>query len=143
MRGLALHANLTGAKLVGEVTTAPRYRLYSIADRHPGMFEVVKDGVAVAGELYAVSPPVLERVQMGEPPDLYLGPVQLADGRTVQGILYPQALAEEHHRDISAYGGWRAYIARDVTDTKPGLERYGDGLATDRGEGMLRTSRGE
>jgi Allophanate hydrolase C-terminal domain len=35
----------------------------------------------------------------------------LEDGRIVDGILYPRALAEGHHRDISAFGDWRAYVA--------------------------------
>ncbi|HEY4863950.1 MAG TPA: hypothetical protein VIK45_00420 [Candidatus Dormibacteraeota bacterium] len=47
----------------------------------------------------------------GEPPGLYKGPVRLADGRTVDGILFPRELAEGSHPDISDYGGWRAYAA--------------------------------
>jgi gamma-glutamylcyclotransferase (GGCT)/AIG2-like uncharacterized protein YtfP len=112
MRGLELHANLSGATFIGERVTAPRYRLYSIGDRHPGMFEVGEGGVAIEGELYAVPPAVWRRVETGEPPGLYLGRVQLADGQEVRGILYPRALAENVHRDISAFGGWRAYMAR-------------------------------
>ncbi len=110
MRGLALHANLDGAEFLGEARTAPIYRLYSIDDRHPGMFEVAKGGVEVVGELYLVPDAVWQRVEAGEPPGLYCGPVRLADGRTVQGILYPQDLAEGRHRDISAFGDWRAYM---------------------------------
>jgi hypothetical protein len=45
----------------------------------------------------------------GKPPNLYEEPVTLADGRVVDGILYPRELAEGHHRNISQYGGWRAY----------------------------------
>jgi len=37
MRGLALHHNLDGAEFVGAFRTAPKYRLYSIGDVHPGM----------------------------------------------------------------------------------------------------------
>jgi gamma-glutamylcyclotransferase (GGCT)/AIG2-like uncharacterized protein YtfP len=111
MRGLALHANLAGAEFLGEVWTAPRYRLHSIGDRHPGMYEVRDGGVAIAGELYRVPEEVLSRVEAREPPDLYRGPVHLADGRVVDGILYPRALAEHKHLDISAHGGWRAYLA--------------------------------
>src|SRR6187200_2346842 len=94
MRGLALHANLDGAEFLGEARTAPAYRLFSIGDRHPGMFEVADGGVAVAGELYLVPDEVWARVEAGEPPGLYRGPVRLEGGRTVQGILYPRALAE-------------------------------------------------
>jgi gamma-glutamylcyclotransferase (GGCT)/AIG2-like uncharacterized protein YtfP len=116
MRGLALHANLDGAEFLGAFTTAPRYRLFSIGDVHPGMFEVAEGGVAVAGELYRVPADVLERLEAGEPPNLYRGPVHLGDGRVVQGILYPRELAEGVQFEISTFGGWRAYVERE----KPG-----------------------
>jgi gamma-glutamylcyclotransferase (GGCT)/AIG2-like uncharacterized protein YtfP len=111
MRGLALHGNLAGSEFLGERRTAPIYRLYSIDDRHPGMFEVAEGGVSVKGELYRVPEEVWQRVQAGEPPNLYRGPVQLEDGQAVLGILYPREFAEGCHRDISAWGDWRAYIA--------------------------------
>ena len=111
MRGLALHANLDGAELLGELETAPCYRIYSIGDRHPGMFEVEAGGVSVPGEMYRMPDDVWARVEAGEPPNLYKGPVKLSDGRVVDGILYPRELAEGRHRDISEYGGWRAYWA--------------------------------
>jgi gamma-glutamylcyclotransferase (GGCT)/AIG2-like uncharacterized protein YtfP len=110
MRGLALNGNLDGAEFLEDTQTAARYRVYSIGDVHPGMFEVAENGVEVAGELYRVPPDVLERVEAGEPPNLYRGPVHLRDGRVVQGILYPQELAEAGGRDISDYGDWRAYM---------------------------------
>ncbi|HYM92199.1 MAG TPA: gamma-glutamylcyclotransferase [bacterium] len=111
MRGLALHVNLAGAEFLGEVRTAPIYRLYSIGDRHPGMFEVPEGGVSVSGELYRVPEEVWRRVEAGEPPGLYRGAVMLEDGRWVDGLLYPRELAQGRHRDISSYGGWRAYMA--------------------------------
>lgn len=109
MQGLALNRNLDGAEFLGAVRTAPIYRLYSIDDVHPGMYQVLENGVSVAGELYRVPPDVLARVEAGEPPNLYRGPVLLADGRLVQGILYPRDLAEGRHRDISEHGDWRVY----------------------------------
>lgn len=109
MRGLGLHANLAGAEFLGVCHTAPRYRLYSIGDVHPGMFEVADGGVSVEGELYRVPADVLQHVEAGEPPHLFRGPVLLSDGRTVEGILYPRELAEGQHTDISSFGGWRAY----------------------------------
>jgi len=112
MRGLALHHNLEGASFLGSFHTAPRYRLYSIGDVHPGMFEVETGGISIAGEMYRMSDDIWRRVEAGEPPHLYRGPVHLSDGRVVDGILFPRAKAEGRHKDISEFGDWRAYIGR-------------------------------
>jgi len=111
MQGLALHRNLAGADFLGAFDTAPSYRLYSIDDIHPGMFEVERGGISVPGEIYRMSDDIWERVEAGEPPGLYCGPVNLADGAVVDGILFPRDIAEREHKDISDYGGWRNYIA--------------------------------
>ena len=111
MRGLKLNGNLDGATFLGEFRTAPAYRIHSIGDVHPGMYRVDEGGIAVPGELYEVPDDVLERVEAGEPPNLYRGSVELEDGRIVPGILFPRELAEGHHPDISSYGGWREYAA--------------------------------
>ena len=111
MRGLKLHHNLDGATFLGAFRTAPIYRLYSIGDVHPGMFEVETGGVSVAGEMYRMSDDIWRRVEEDEPPHLYKGPVRLADGRTVDGILFPRAQAEGKYKDISEFGDWRGYIA--------------------------------
>ncbi len=116
MRGLALHANLDGAAFVEEARTAPAYRVYSIGDRHPGMFAVAEGGVSVAGEIYRMPAGVWRRVEAGEPPHLYKGPVKLDDGREVDGILYPREAILPEHRDISEFGGWRGYIAATGKD---------------------------
>ncbi len=120
MRGLKLHANLDGAEFLEATSTAPMYRIHSIGDVHPGMYLVPAGGVSVAGELYRVPDDVWRRVEAGEPPGLYRGPVTLADGRAVPGILYPRELAEGHHLDISHFGGWREYWA---SRTATGAER--------------------
>ncbi len=111
MRGLALNANLEGATFIEAVRTAPRYRIFSIADVHPGMFEVAEGetGIAVPGELYDLPDEVWARVEAGEPPGLYRGPVHLEDGRVVPGILFPRALTEGHS-EITKFGGWREYV---------------------------------
>ncbi len=111
MRGLALHGNLAGAAFLGEARTEPRYRLYSIGDRHPGMFEVDSGGISVPGEVYEMSDEIWAKVEAGEPPGLYCGPVELDDGRILDGILYPREMAEGTHKDISEFGGWREYAA--------------------------------
>ena len=120
MRGLALHGNMAGAEFLGEFRTAPNYRLYSIGNIHPGMFEVESGGVSIAGELYRVPVEVMARIEAGEPPHLYRGPVRLADGQEVEGILYPRELAESNYRDISQFADWRRFVesatAKDVEE---------------------------
>jgi gamma-glutamylcyclotransferase (GGCT)/AIG2-like uncharacterized protein YtfP len=111
MRGLALNDNLDGAEFLGDATTEPLYRMYSIGDVHPGMFEIGDGGVAVKGEVYLVPDDVWARVEAGEPPNLYCAEIKLADGRRPLGILFPRELAEGKHRDISEFGDWRAYMA--------------------------------
>ncbi|WP_243545661.1 allophanate hydrolase-related protein [Pseudodesulfovibrio tunisiensis] len=114
MRGLELHSNLDGAEFLGEFRTAPCYRLYSVNDVHPGMYEVGPDednGVAVAGEMYRMSDETWANVESGEPEHLYCGPVKLEDGRIVDGILFPREKAEGIHKDISDLGDWRVYEA--------------------------------
>ncbi len=110
MRGLGLHGNLDGAEFLGEFTTKPKYRLFSINDIHPGMYEVAEGGVAVKGELYAMSDDIWAKVEAGEPPHLYDGPIELEDGRIVDGILYPKEQIKPEHVEISQFGDWRLYM---------------------------------
>ena len=110
MRGLGLHKNLDGAEFLGEFRTAPKYRLYSINDIHPGMYEVAEGGVSVAGEYYSMSDEIWAKVEAGEPPHLYDGPVELEDGTIVDGILYPKEQIKPEHVDISEFGDWRLYM---------------------------------
>ena len=111
MRGLTLHKNLDGANFLGEFHTLPIYRLYSIDDIHPGMFEVEEGGVSVAGEMYSMSDEIFQRVKNGEPAGLYFGDVKLNNGSTVKGVLFPRGTAESNYKDVSNFGDWRAYIA--------------------------------
>lgn len=112
MRGLELNPNLltVGASFVEEIRTAPMYRLWSIDDRHPAMMRFASGGVAVAVELWAVPPEGLGRILQQEPAGLCIGKVKLADGREVLGVLGEPILCEGR-KEITAFGGWRAYIA--------------------------------
>ena len=112
MRGLALNPNLlgVGASFVRETTTAPTYRLWSIEDRHPAMLRVAAGGVAVAVEVWAVPAAGLATILLQEPPGLAIGKVRLADGEETLGVLGEPILCEGQ-REITQYGGWRAYLA--------------------------------
>ena len=80
MRGGAVHENLSGEPFLGEATTAPRYRFYSVRDEFPGVLDVgTGTGGAVRGELYDVElRTLLDRFLPGEPSELELGVVDEA-----------------------------------------------------------------
>lgn len=42
---------------------------------------------------------------------MVIGKVELADGSLVPGFLCEPAALGDGSRDITAYGGWRAYLA--------------------------------
>lgn len=110
MTGFGLHKNLAGAECLGTFRTEPCYRIFSINDVHPGMYETEQGGVSVEGEIYQMSDEIWALVEAGEPPHLYCGPVKLDNGTVVEGILYPKTEVRPEHVEISAFGGWRAYM---------------------------------
>jgi len=113
MRGLELNPNLlaVGASFIRETSTRPVYRLWSINDRHPAMVRVTAGGVAVVVEVWAVPAAGLASILLKEPPGLSIGKLTLADGSEVLGVLGEPALCEGQ-KEITAFGGWRAYTAR-------------------------------
>ena len=112
MRGLALNGNLlaAGATFVRETTTGSSYRLWSIDDRHPAMVRVAHGGAAVAVEVWDVPAAGLARILLAEPSGLCVGKVRLADGEETLGVLGEPVLCEGQ-REITEYGGWRAYVS--------------------------------
>jgi hypothetical protein len=54
----------------------------------------------------------LAGILLNEPPGLSIGKVKLEDGSTVLGVLGEPALVEGQ-REITSYGGWRAYVAAE------------------------------
>lgn len=111
MRGFELNPNLTGvgAEFVREDVTEPVYRLFSINDRHPGMYRVREGGVEVAVEVWAVPVTGLASILLKEPPGLSIGKVRLRSGSEVLGVLAEPILCEGQ-REITEFGGWRPYI---------------------------------
>ena len=113
MRGLELNGNLlaVGASFVRTDKTEPNYRLWSIKDRHPAMLRVSKGGAAIAIEIWDVPTTGLSEILLQEPPGLCIGKVRLADGEVLLGVIGEAILCEGQH-EITAWGGWRAYIAQ-------------------------------
>ncbi len=111
MRGLELNKNLldVGARFVREDRTEAAYRLFSIGDRHPGMFRVAAGGVKVAVEIWDVPAAGLGSILEAEPAGLCIGKVRLSDATEVLGVLAEPILCEQQ-REISNFGGWRSYL---------------------------------
>ncbi|HTJ07918.1 MAG TPA: glutamyl-tRNA amidotransferase [Caldimonas sp.] len=112
MRGLELNENMleVGATFVREDETDACYRVWSIDDRHPAMLRTPGQGTRVALELWDVPASGLARILQSEPPGLAIGKVVLKDGSVVLGVLGEPFLCEGK-REITEFGGWRAYVA--------------------------------
>ena len=119
MRGLKLNPNMTAANatFVRETMTEPAYRLWTISDEHPAMVRVTDGtGVKVAVEVWSMPAAGLAGILLNEPPGLCVGKVRLEDGSTVLGVLGEPALVEGQ-REITRYGGWRAYVAAEGVES--------------------------
>ncbi|MGD9921769.1 MAG: allophanate hydrolase [Pseudorhodoplanes sp.] len=115
LSGMPLNGELRTlhARFVEETSTAPDYRLYALAGTtppKPGMLRVPEGtGAAIALEIWALTPDNFGRFVAGVPAPLSIGTLRLADGRQVHGFLV-EPLATEGARDISEFGGWRAFV---------------------------------
>lgn len=116
MAGLPLNYELRalGGRLIDTTNTAPLYRLYALTGTtpaKPGLLRVdSSNGAAIAVEVWALPTEAFGGFAAAVPPPLSIGTVMLADGRNVKGFLV-EAAATADARDISAYGGWRAFLA--------------------------------
>jgi len=115
LSGMALNGELKAlsGRLIEAATTAPDYKLYALdtVPPKPGMLRVEPGaGTPIKLEIWALSASAFGKFVAAIPPPLSIGTIRLADGRNVKGfIVEPAAL--EGARDISAFGGWRAYMA--------------------------------
>ena len=77
----------------------------------PGMLRVdAGTGSTIGLELWALSAAAFGKFVAAIPPPMAIGTVRLADGRNVKGFMV-EPIAVESARDISAFGGWRAFMA--------------------------------
>ncbi|SMP53472.1 allophanate hydrolase [Noviherbaspirillum suwonense] len=102
-----------GARKSASTATAAAYRLYALPDTtppKPGLARVANGGMAIAVEVWELPLRHFGSFVADVPAPLGIGSVELADGRIVKGfICEPSAL--DGAQDISAHGGWRAYLA--------------------------------
>ena len=103
-----------GALFLREARTSPDYRLFALAGgppARPGLLRVTAGaGAAIAVEIWALPAEAFGRFVAGIPAPLGIGRLRLADGGSCQGFLVEEAGTHDA-RDISGFGGWRAYVA--------------------------------
>ncbi len=118
LSGQPLNHQLTdrGALLCASTTTAAEYRLHALATTppKPGLVRVPGEGAAIEVEVWAIDVAGFGEFVAAIPAPLGIGKVLLADGSEVSGFLCePHALADAP--DITAHGGWRAYLAASAS----------------------------
>lgn len=116
LAGLPLNLELVtlGATFVGEVETTPDYRLYALAGSKPAKPGLVRvadgEGAAIKAEVWALDPENFGAFVAKIPAPLGIGTIRLSDGWSVKGFL-AESEGVRGASDISAFGGWRAYLA--------------------------------
>src|SRR5262249_14874364 len=117
LSGMPLNGELKSfaARFLETTTTAPDYKLFALAGTtppKPGLLRVAPgSGAAVEVEIWAMPAEKFGGFVAAVPPPLSIGTLTTADGRNVKGFLV-EAEATSRARDISTFGGWRAFIAQ-------------------------------
>jgi len=124
MSGLPLNHQLTdlGAILVARTVTAPEYRLFRIDafnPPRPGLLRVAEGGSAIEVEVWRLPVAAYGPFVAGVPGPLGFGAVRLSNGSVEQGFLC-EHVATVDALDISALGGWRAYLQHNSCDSRSG-----------------------
>jgi allophanate hydrolase len=120
LSGMALNGELKtlGGRLLEAARTAPDYRLYALSTTppKPGMLRVAAGtGTSIELEVWALPALAFGKFVAAVPPPLSIGTVRLADGRSVKGFIVEPADVDGA-RDISAFSGWRAFVAEAAAE---------------------------
>ena len=118
LSGLPLHGQLQarGCRLQRATRTAARYRLFELpgsVPAKPGLLRVAEGGVAIELEVYDMPQDAVGSFLAAIAPPLSIGSVELEDGTWVKGFLCEPA-ALHGARDISVFGGWRAWLRAQI-----------------------------
>jgi allophanate hydrolase len=114
MQGLPLNHQLTerGGYLLKSTRTAPHYRLYALTGtppQRPGLVRTSLGGASIEVEVWAVRSVDVGSLLAAIPAPLGLGKVDLENGEQVIGFSC-ESHATVNAADITASGGWRAYL---------------------------------
>ncbi len=120
LSGMALNGELKtlGGRLLEAAQTAPDYKLYALdtTPPKPGMLRVETGaGSSIELEIWALPAAAFGKFVAAIPPPLSIGTVRLADGRGVKGFIV-EAADVAGAREISAFGGWRAFVAEAAAE---------------------------
>lgn len=122
MQGMPLNGTLTarGATFVARTRTAACYRLYAL-NTTPRKPCLVRDshGSSIEVEVWDVPAGFFGALVAEVPPPLAIGSVLLENGQTVKGFL-GESYVLTTLPDITAWGGWRAYIT-ETSMTQPAI----------------------
>jgi len=100
-----------GARRVGAIRTAPRYRLFALptAPPRPGLLRA--GGGVIVGERWRLPHAGFGRLVAAIPAPLGIGKIELEDGQRICGFL-AEADACAGAEDITRWGSWPAWLAR-------------------------------
>jgi allophanate hydrolase len=109
MAGLPLNPQIAelGGRFLRDARTLPLYCLHALGNR-PGLARR-EPGAAILGEVWALPTAAIGALLALVPPPLGFGTVALEDGPCIGFLAEAQAM--EGTPDITAYGGWRAWLA--------------------------------
>ncbi|RDB43855.1 allophanate hydrolase [Halomonas sp. DQ26W] len=117
--GLPLNHQLLerDGRLIETTRSARRYRLYTLSGGPPARPALVRDevrGEAIEVEVWRLPITSLGSFLAGIPTPLGLGQVELASGEWKTGFICAAGFVHEpdEARDVTEYGGWRAWLAR-------------------------------
>ena len=113
LSGLPLNAQLTDrdARLITATHTSGKYRFYALPDgKRPGLIRVAQGGAAIDCEVWEMPAAHFGSFVAGIPAPLGIGKLELADGSVVNGFIC-EGFAVADARDITEFGGWRAWLA--------------------------------
>lgn len=102
-----------GARKLRATRSSPDYRLYALAGTtppKPGLARTPGNGAAIALEVWQMPLRLFGSFVAEIPAPLGIGTVTLEDGGSVKGFICEPA-ALDGAQDITAYGGWRDYLA--------------------------------
>ncbi|MBP2550570.1 allophanate hydrolase [Neorhizobium galegae] len=116
LTGMPLNHELTGpgGTLFKTCRTSGDYRLYVLPNTTPPKPGLIRDpgfkGQGLEVEVWKVTPAAFGRFVQNIPAPLGIGKVTLEDGSQVSGFLC-EPYAIQGAQEVTALGGWRAYIA--------------------------------